>query len=84
MFIYSLIMTLVLYSAMIFVERTILKPEDYVDVYIAKVMVERNTLVTTENINELFSLEERRGDSIPSVRKSEAANPELVTISFFS
>lgn len=66
-------MTLVLYSAMIFVERTILKSEDYVDVYIAKVMVERNTLVTTENINELFSLEERRSDWIPDGSVSDAS-----------
>ena len=72
-FIYSLIMTLVLYSAMIFVERTILKSEDYVGVYIAKGMVERNTLVTTENINELFSLEERRTDWVPDGSVSDVS-----------
>lgn len=81
-FVYSLIMTLVLYSAMIFVERRLLKTEEYVSVYVAKETVEKNTIVTVENIGELFSLEERRTDWLPDGSVSDAGQLLGMTVKY--
>ncbi len=82
MFVYSLIMTLVLYSAMIFVERRLLKTEEHVSVYVAKETVEKNTIVTMENIGELFSLEERRTDWLPDGSVSDAGQLLGMTVKY--
>lgn len=63
--VYSLIMTLVLYAVMLFVERTVLKSADYEYVYAAKMTVEKNTILTLENIDEYFELAERQADWLP-------------------
>lgn len=81
-FVYSLVMTLVLYSAMIFVERTILKSEEYVSVYVAEGTVEKNTVVTAANIDELFALEERRADWLPDGSISDAAGLLGMTVKY--
>lgn len=70
--IYSFIVTLVLYALMLFIERTVLEDVDYTMVYVVERDVDKNTVITALNVDEFFSLQERRSDWLPEGSATES------------
>lgn len=71
--IYSFIITLTLYALMLFIERTVLNSEEYVTVYVAQADIDRNTLITADNVGVFFAAKERKSEWLPDSYITDAA-----------
>lgn len=65
LFLYSFFVSLALYTLMLFVERVMLKDKEYVLVYVTASAVDKETVITAENVQMYFVLQEREADSLP-------------------
>ena len=65
LFLYSFFVAFALYTLMLFVERVMLKDKEYVGLYVTASAVDRETVITAENMHIYFTLQEREADSLP-------------------
>lgn len=65
LFLYSFFVAFALYTLMLFVERVMLKDKEYAGVYVTTSSVDRETVITAENMHIYFTLQEREADSLP-------------------
>ena len=65
LFLYSFFVSFALYVLMLFVERGMLNDKEYVSVYVTASAVDKETVITAENVEVYFTLQERETDSLP-------------------
>lgn len=65
LFLYSFLVSFALYVLMLFVERGMLNDKEYVSVYVTASAVDKETVITAENVGVYFTLQVRESNSLP-------------------